>query len=136
MTNLRDYNKKRDFTKTDEPKGKVSKSKRKKLKFVIQHHMARREHYDLRLEYNGVYISFAVPKGPSFNTKDRRLAVKVEDHPLSYGNFEGVIPKGEYGGGTVMLFDKGYWRPLRDEKIDFENGPVKFFLEGKRFKGG
>ena len=136
MTNLRDYNKKRDFTKTDEPKGVVSKIKRKKLKFVIQHHMARREHYDLRLEYNGVYISFAVPKGPSFNTKDRRLAVKVEDHPLSYGNFEGVIPKGEYGGGTVMLFDKGYWRPLRDEKIDFENGPVKFFLEGERFKGG
>lgn len=119
-----------------EPKGKVSKFKSKRLKFVIQHHLARRDHYDLRLEYDGVYVSFAVPKGPSFNTKDKRLAVKVEDHPLSYGNFEGIIPKGEYGGGTVMLFDKGYWKPLKDENIDFDNGPVKFFLNGERFKGG
>lgn len=119
-----------------EPKGKVSKFKSKRLKFVIQHHLARRDHYDLRLEYDGVYVSFAVPKGPSFNTKDKRLAVKVEDHPLSYGNFEGIIPKGEYGGGTVMLFDKGYWKPLKDENIDFDNGPVKFFLNGERVKGG
>lgn len=136
MKSLSRYNSKRDFSKTMEPKGKVSKFKSKRLKFVIQHHLARRDHYDLRLEYDGVYVSFAVPKGPSFNTKDKRLAVKVEDHPLSYGNFEGIIPKGEYGGGTVMLFDKGYWKPLKDENIDFDNGPVKFFLNGERFKGG
>lgn len=136
MKSLSRYNSKRDFSKTMEPKGKVSKFKSKRLKFVIQHHLARRDHYDLRLEYDGVYVSFAVPKGPSFNTKDKRLAVKVEDHPLSYGNFEGIIPKGEYGGGTVMLFDKGYWKPLKDEDIDFDNGPVKFFLNGERVKGG
>ncbi len=136
MKSLSRYNSKRDFSKTMEPKGKVSKFKSKRLKFVIQHHLARRDHYDLRLEYDGVYVSFAVPKGPSFNTKDKRLAVKVEDHPLSYGNFEGIIPKGEYGGGTVMLFDKGYWKPLKDENIDFDNGPVKFFLNGERVKGG
>lgn len=136
MKSLSRYNSKRDFSKTMEPKGKVSKFKSKRLKFVIQHHLARRDHYDLRLEYDGVYVSFAVPKGPGFNTKDKRLAVKVEDHPLSYGNFEGIIPKGEYGGGTVMLFDKGYWKPLKDENIDFDNGPVKFFLNGERVKGG
>lgn len=135
MGNLDKYNKKRDFSKTKEPFGKLKKSN-KKLKFVIQHHMARRDHYDLRLEYKGVYVSFAVPKGPSFNTKDKRLAVKVEDHPISYGTFEGVIPKGEYGAGTVMLFDKGYWEPLDVKNIDFEKGPVKFFLDGKRIKGG
>lgn len=132
---LNRYNEKRDFTKTNEPVGKVRKSSQK-LKFVIQHHLARRDHYDLRLEYNGVYVSFAVPKGLSYDTKDKRLAIKVEDHPISYGNFEGVIPKGEYGAGTVMLFDKGYWKSLEESKIDFEKGPVKFFLDGERFKGG
>lgn len=129
------YNKKRDFSRTKEPVGKKVKSS-KKLKFVIQHHIARRDHYDLRLEYKGVYASFAVPKGPSFSTKDKRLAVKVEDHPISYGTFEGVIPKGEYGAGTVMLFDKGYWEPIGSGNIDFDKGPVKFFLNGERVKGG
>jgi len=107
----------------------------KKRKFVIQHHLARKDHYDLRLEYNGVYVSFAIPKGLSFDTKDKRLAIKVEDHPLSYGNFEGTIPKGEYGAGTVMLFDKGYWEPYKDSPIDFNKGVVKFTLDGERLKG-
>lgn len=135
MANLKNYNKKRNFSKTTEPIGKLDKSG-KRLKFVIQHHLARKDHYDLRLEYNGVYVSYAVPKGPSFNPKDKRLAIKVEDHPISYGNFEGVIPKGEYGAGTVMLFDKGYWKPLESSKVNFEKGPVKFFLDGERVKGG
>jgi len=128
------YNKKRDFNKTKEPVGKVKLANTKKLKYVIQHHIATKDHYDLRLEYKGVFISFAVPKGPSFNPKDKRLAIKVEDHPLSYGNFEGTIPKGEYGGGTVMLFDKGYWIP-KDNNPDFNNGPVKFMVKGKRIIG-
>ncbi len=135
MVSLSKYNLKRNFNKTKEPLGKVKKSG-KKLKFVIQHHIARKEHYDLRLEYDGVYVSFAVPKGPSFDTKDKRLAVKVEDHPISYGNFEGIIPVGEYGAGTVMLFDKGYWEPINGVLPDFEKGPVKFYLNGERFKGG
>ena len=99
---LSKYNQKRDFKKTSEPIGKSVKSK-KKLHFCVQHHAARKDHYDLRLELNGVLISWAVPKGPSYNPKDKRLAVHVEDHPLSYRHFEGTIPKGEYGGGTVML---------------------------------
>lgn len=126
------YNKKRNFDKTSEPVGKVKKSG-KKLKYVIQHHYSRKEHYDLRLEYKGVYVSFAVPKGPSYNTKDKRLAVHVEDHPLSYGNFEGNIPEGEYGAGAVMLWDKGYWYPKG--KVDFNKGPVKFTFDGERLKG-
>jgi len=131
--NLKKYNSKRNFKKTNEPVGKIKKSKNKKLKFVIQHHIARKDHYDLRLEWNGVYVSFAVPKGPSFNPKDKRLAIKVEDHPLSYGNFEGIIPKDEYGGGTVMLWDKGYWES--EYKPNFNKGPIKFTLKGKRLKG-
>jgi len=135
MANLKKYNSKRNFNKTKEPVGKVKKKNSKKLKFVIQHHLARRDHYDLRLEWKGVYISFAVLKGPSFNPNDKRLAIKVEDHPLSYGNFEGVIPKGEYGGGTVMLWDKGNWEPYKDKSVDFLNGPVKFKLKGERLNG-
>lgn len=135
MTNLKKYNDKRNFTKTKEPKGKVSKTKKKTLKYVIQHHLARKDHYDLRLEYDGVFVSFAVPKGPSFDPKDKRLAVKVEDHPLSYGNFEGTIPKGEYGAGTVMLFDTGTWKPIKDTKVDFKKGPIKFYIKGKRLQG-
>lgn len=135
MANLKIYNSKRNFNKTKEPKGKVIKEKTKKLKFVVQHHLARKDHYDLRLEWDGVYISFAIPKGPSFNTKDKRLAIKVEDHPLSYGNFEGVIPEGEYGAGTVMLWDKGLWYPLKNTKPNFTKGTVKFTLKGKRLNG-
>lgn len=135
MNKLKTYNSKRDFKKTKEPIGKVKKQKSKKLKYVIQHHLAKKDHYDLRLEWNGVYISFAIPKGPSFNPKDKRLAIKVEDHPLSYGNFEGTIPKGEYGGGTVMLWDKGIWEPYKEYKLNFDKGPIKFSLKGKRLNG-
>ncbi len=134
MDKLSKYKSKRDFTKTSEPKGQVSKNS-KKLRFCVQHHAARRDHYDFRLEYNGVLVSFAIPKGPSYNPKDKRLAVHVEDHPLSYRNFEGTIPKGEYGGGTVMLWDYGYWEPHKNMKVDFKKGPVKFILKGKRLIG-
>ncbi len=126
------YNEKRNFKKTKEPVGKMS-SHHKKLHFVVQHHLASKEHYDFRLEWSGVLKSWAVPKGPSFDPKDKRLAVQVEDHPYSYRNFEGIIPKGQYGGGTVMLFDEGYWYPLND--VNFKKGSFKFFLDGKRFKG-
>ena len=128
------YNKKRNFLKTKEPVGKKETSQ-KRLRFCVQHHLARKDHYDLRLEWNGVLKSWAVPKGPSYNEKDKRLAVLVEDHPISYCNFEGVIPKGEYGGGTVMLFDEGYWEPLYDVKKGFKEGVLKFKLRGKRLKG-
>lgn len=130
---LSKYNKKRNFNKTNEPKGIINNANNKRLKFVVQHHIARRDHYDLRLEYNGVYVSFAVPKGPSFKIEDKRLAIKVEDHPISYGNFEGTIPKGEYGAGTVMLWDKGFW--AYNNKPNFNKGPIKFKLYGKRLKG-
>lgn len=103
---LNEYNEKRNFERTLEPEGKKEDSE-EGLKFVIQHHMARRDHYDLRLEWNSVLLSWAVPKGPSYDTRDKRLAVHVEDHPLEYRNFEGTIPKGEYGGGVVMLWDEG-----------------------------
>ena len=131
---LRDYNKKRNFNKTKEPIGKKSK-KHKTLRFCIQHHIARKDHYDFRLEWNGVLKSFAIPKGPSYNPKDKRLAIMVEDHPLDYANFEGIIPKGEYGGGTVMLWDYGKWKLVKNTKPDFKNGPIKFEVMGKRIKG-
>ena len=134
MTKLSEYNKKRNFNKTKEPIGKSSK-RVNKLRFCIQHHIARKDHYDLRLEWNGVLISWAVPKGPSYNPKDKRLAIMVEDHPIDYHNFEGTIPKGEYGGGTVMLWDKGYWEPIKGYKPNFKEGPIKFILKGSRLKG-
>ena len=131
---LTEYNKKRDFDKTSEPRGRREKSS-KKLRFVVQHHIARKDHYDLRLEWDGVLKSWAVPKGPSYNPKDKRLAVMVEDHPLSYRNFEGVIPKGEYGAGTVMLWDCGTWELVEGHKPDFKKRIIKFKLNGKRLKG-
>lgn len=134
MSKLSAYNNKRNFNKTKEPMGKKSK-KAKRLRFCIQHHIARKDHYDLRLEWNGVLISWALPKGPSYNPKDKRLAIKVEDHPIDYRNFEGTIPKGEYGGGTVMLWDKGYWEPIKGYKPNFKEGPIKFILKGSRLKG-
>ena len=134
MSKLSAYNNKRNFDKTKEPMGKRSK-KAKKLRFCIQHHIARKNHYDLRLEWNGVLISWAVPKGPTYNDKDKRLAIMVEDHPIDYRNFEGTIPKGEYGGGTVMLWDKGYWEPIKGYKPNFKEGPIKFILKGSRLKG-
>lgn len=131
---LKKYNKKRNFNKTKEPLGKIEKSN-KKLRFVVQHHLARKNHYDLRLEWNGVLKSWAIPKGPSYNEKDKRLAVMVEDHPISYRKFEGTIPKGEYGGGTVMLFDVGTYEPLSNFNDGLKNGVFKFELKGKRLKG-
>lgn len=133
-TSLHTYNQKRDFTKTAEPKG-ITKSSRKKLRYVIQHHMARREHYDFRLEWQGSLLSWAVPKGPSYNPKHRRLAVHVEDHPLDYRNFEGTIPKGEYGGGTVMLWDEGTWTPQYDVQEGLDQGNLKIEIHGKRLRG-
>ncbi len=134
--NLKKYHQKRDFNKTNEPKGKKSKKSNNKRRFVVQHHMARKEHYDFRLELSGTLKSWAVPKGPSYNTKDKRLAVQVEDHPIDYRNFEGTIPKGQYGGGTVMIWDEGYWEPLSNQpKKDLENGSIKFELYGTRLKG-
>ena len=104
---LAEYNRKRDFSRTKEPEGRVPKKKGKQLEFVIQKHAASHLHYDFRLELDGVMKSWAVPKGPSLNPSVRRLAMEVEDHPISYNTFEGTIPAGEYGGGTVMLWDRG-----------------------------
>ncbi|MBQ8902246.1 MAG: non-homologous end-joining DNA ligase [Bacilli bacterium] len=132
--NLTLYNQKRNFNKTKEPKGKKEKAN-KKLRFVVQHHIARKDHYDLRLEWKGVMKSWAVPKGPSYNPKDKRLAIMVEDHPLSYRNFEGIIPKGEYGGGTVMLFDEGYFEPIENFNESLKLGTIKFVLKGQRLRG-
>ena len=134
MSKLSAYNNKRNFNKTTEPFGKSSK-RTKKLRFCVQHHIARKNHYDLRLEWDGVLKSWAVPKGPSYNDKDKRLAIMVENHPIDYRNFEGTIPKGEYGGGTVMLWDKGYWEPIKGYKPNFKEGPIKFILKGSRLKG-
>jgi bifunctional non-homologous end joining protein LigD len=129
------YNKKRDFKKTAEPKGR--KLKGKGDSFVVQKHDASRLHWDFRLELDGVLKSWAVPKGPSVDPDDKRLAMHVEDHPLDYGGFEGTIPKGEYGGGTVMLWDRGRWipEPGKDPKKTIEEGHLHFTLEGERMKG-
>lgn len=134
--NLKKYKEKRDFSKTKEPQGILGTKSKKKRVFVVQHHMARKEHYDFRLELGGTLKSWAVPKGPSYDTKDKRLAVQVEDHPINYKNFEGTIPKGQYGGGTVMVWDQGYWKPLTNHpKKDLENGSIKFELFGTRLQG-
>lgn len=129
MNKLTKYNNKRNFNITSEPIGKILKNN-KKLTFCVQHHIARKDHFDFRLEYNGTMSSWAIPKGPSYNPKDKRLAIKVEDHPISYKNFEGTIPKGEYGAGTVLLFDLGYY-----EIIKYEKNLIKVILYGKRLKG-
>src|SRR5579862_9920291 len=108
---LATYRAKRDLAKSGEPKGKAEAGQPQGWQFVVQKHDATRLHYDLRLELDGVLLSWAVTKGPSLNPADKRLAVHTEDHPLSYGTFEGTIPKGQYGGGTVMLWDRGTWEP-------------------------
>lgn len=131
---LREYNQKRNFEKTLEPEG-ATEALEEGLRFVVQHHMARREHYDLRLAWEGVLLSWAVPKGPSYDTQDKRLAVMVEDHPLEYRNFEGTIPKGEYGGGIVMLWDEGFWEPYGNVEEGLRKGELKFILRGARLKG-
>jgi bifunctional non-homologous end joining protein LigD len=134
---LSTYWAKRDFTKTKEPSGERSIAKSNRLRFVIQKHDATRLHYDLRLELDGVFKSWAVTKGPSLDPHDKRLAVEVEDHPLDYGDFEGTIPKGQYGGGTVQLWDRGYWEPegaISPEQA-LDKGDLKFTLDGKRLHG-
>lgn len=133
---LKEYQAKRDFTKTQEPSGKQAREgKSKALRFVVQKHDATRLHYDFRIELDGVLKSWAVTKGPSDNPEDKRLAVRVEDHPLDYGGFEGTIPEGEYGGGTVMLWDEGTWEPIGDPHEALSEGDLKMVLKGQRMKG-
>ncbi|HEY3790992.1 MAG TPA: DNA ligase D [Bradyrhizobium sp.] len=131
---LTTYRKKRDFEKTAEPSGKVRVAASKERRFVIQKHAASRLHYDLRLEFDGVFRSWAVTRGPSLDPHDKRLAVEVEDHPLDYGDFEGTIPKGQYGGGTVQLWDRGTWQSDDPEK-GFKKGDLKFTLDGDKLHG-
>ncbi|MDX3807234.1 DNA ligase D [Bosea thiooxidans] len=131
------YRAKRDFEKTKEPSDEVVAPPSDRLRFVIQKHDATRLHYDLRLELDGVFKSWAVTKGPSLDPGDKRLAVEVEDHPLAYGDFEGTIPKGQYGGGTVLLWDRGYWKPegKLSPRRQLQKGELKFTLEGARLRG-
>jgi bifunctional non-homologous end joining protein LigD len=131
---LEEYIRKRNFERTGEP-GNQPEESGENLKFVVQHHLARSDHFDFRLEWDGVLLSWAVPKGPSYNPRDKRLAVQVENHPLEYRNFEGTIPKGEYGGGTVMIWDEGTWNPLADVDEGLRLGSLKFVLHGRRLKG-
>ncbi|MBP0615466.1 DNA ligase D [Jiella mangrovi] len=133
MASLETYNEKRDFGRTKEPRGKAGRTKGEA--YLIQKHDATRLHYDFRLEHDGVLLSWAVTKGPSYNPSDKRLAVRTEDHPLDYGSFEGTIPKGQYGGGTVMLWDTGTWKPLGDVSDGLEKGELKFELSGERLEG-
>lgn len=140
---LKEYTNKRNFSKTPEPSGEQQKAGGSQI-FVIQKHSASNLHYDFRLEIQGVLVSWAVPKGPSTNPSERRLAMPTEDHPLEYANFEGVIPEDEYGAGTVMVWDNGYYRNLRSEKEDdgaamkqsYDEGKIEVWLEGKKLKGG
>ena len=132
---LKDYKAKRNFARTQEPAGAAPKAGGGRGSFVVQKHDATRLHYDFRLELDGVLKSWAVTKGPSNNPADKRLAVRVEDHPLEYGGFEGTIPEGEYGGGTVMLWDRGTWEPIGDPHEGLEGGDLKFRLFGERMKG-
>jgi bifunctional non-homologous end joining protein LigD len=135
---LTTYRAKRDFHQTPEPSGERRVAPAERLRFIIQKHAATRLHYDFRLEMDGVLKSWAVTKGPSLDPEDRRLAVEVEDHPLDYGDFEGTIPKGQYGGGTVMLWDRGYWEPEdgRTPEQGLKKGHLSFRLDGEKLKGG
>src|SRR5215813_13369085 len=135
---LEEYRRKRDFHKTPEPAGTAAPRQEagEQLAFVIQKHAARRLHYDFRLELDGVLKSWAVPKGPSLDPAEKRLAVHVEDHPLEYGNFEGTIPSGEYGAGEVVLWDRGRWAPIGDPDEGYRRGKLKFTLHGDKLRGG
>jgi len=130
---LEEYKRKRDFQRTPEPPPKVGKGERRR--YVIQKHRASRLHYDFRLEMEGVLKSWAVPKGPSLDPADKRLAMQVEDHPVSYFDFEGIIPPGNYGAGTVMVWDVGTWEPEGEAHTTLQKGDLKFRLEGKKLKG-
>ena len=133
---LSPYRAKRDFSKTAEPSGENAVAPSEVRRFVIQKHAATRLHYDFRLELDGVLKSWAVTKGPSIDPHDKRLAVEVEDHPLDYGDFEGTIPKGQYGGGSVQLWDRGYWMPEEsDPAAAIRKGELKFVVEGERLHG-
>jgi len=133
---LERYREKRNFRATPEPRGRVARGKAKELSFVIQKHAASHLHYDFRLELNGVLLSWAVPKGPSLDPNDKRLAMHVEDHPLEYGGFEGIIPPRQYGSGTVMVWDRGSWHPIGDPVAGYQKGHLKFELDGEKLKGG
>lgn len=138
--NLKPYRDKRDFKKTSEPEA-GSKSGYKHM-FVIQKHGASRLHYDFRLEVDGVLVSWAVPKGPSTDTREKRLAIRTEDHPVEYADFEGVIPEGEYGAGIVMVWDRGKYRNIRSDAKgkslgnSLKEGKIEVWLNGKKIKGG
>jgi DNA ligase D-like protein (predicted 3'-phosphoesterase) len=132
---LERYREKRDFRATPEPRGRVAPKKRRELSIVIQKHAASHLHYDFRLELDGVLLSWAVPKGPSLDPADKRLAMHVEDHPLEYGDFEGTIPAKQYGGGTVLLWDRGTWVPQGDPIADYRKGHLKFELVGEKLRG-
>ena len=134
MAGLTPYHTKRRFGVTKEPRGKVARGKGHA--FVIQKHDARRLHYDLRLELDGVMKSWAVTRGPSLVPGEKRLAVQVEDHPIDYNKFEGTIPKGEYGGGTVMIWDRGRWQPEDDPHKGLAKGHLSFQLDGEKLHGG
>src|SRR6056297_3563629 len=133
-----DYRDKRDFDRTSEPDGKRGKRGSRQPRFVIQKHDASSLHYDFRLEIDGTLKSWAVPKGPSTDPRDKRLAIPTEDHPLEYADFEGVIPEGEYGGGTVMVWDRGSYENLEERSVarGLEKGTLKFNLDGEKLGGG
>jgi bifunctional non-homologous end joining protein LigD len=134
---LREYKKKRRFDVTSEPEGKEHPPRKgKPLAFVVQKHRATALHYDVRLEWKGVMLSWAVPRGPSYDPKTKRLAMQVEDHPIEYNEFEGIIPEGEYGGGTVMIWDRGTWTPESpDVDAALAKGDLKFSFDGSKLKG-
>src|SRR5262245_13544195 len=134
---LREYRRKRDFKRTPEPAGEVAAEPRAESRaFVVQKHRASRLHYDFRLELEGVLKSWAIPKGPSLDPADKRLAMQVEDHPLAYGEFEGIITMGQYGGVTVLLWDRGTWEPVGDPHKSYRAGSMKFRLHGQKLRGG
>src|SRR5688572_29332551 len=139
---LAEYRRKRDFSKTAEPAGKTEPARSSHLHFVIQKHAASHLHFDLRLELDGVMKSWAVPKGPSTDPTVKRLAMQVEDHPIEYNTFEGTIPKGEYGGGTVMIWDRGTYEPESGEggadaiREGYRRGDLKIRMHGERMQGG
>jgi bifunctional non-homologous end joining protein LigD len=139
---LAEYKRKRDFTKTAEPAGGAVRPRSKRgLRFVIQKHAASHLHFDFRLELDGVMKSWAVPKGPSYDPAVRRLAMEVEDHPIEYNTFEGTIPKGQYGGGTVMLWDRGTYEAedgggVESLREGYRRGDLKIFMHGERLEGG